>query len=91
MSEYTEQIQSKHVIVDRDFSADKKRQAFDYDVDGNLKYMGVAEPGTLTSQAKWRISRLTYNGSAKLTDILWSDGNNNEDNVWDNRASLNYL
>jgi len=52
-------------------------------------YMGEAEPGTLNSEKRWRIRRLTYNGT-KLETIEWADGNGNFDNVWDDRASLSY-
>lgn len=49
-------------------------------------YIGEAQPGALTSAASWRIKRMTNSDST----IVWADGNNSFDNIWDNRASLTY-
>lgn len=54
-----------------------------------VAYKGDASPGTATSSASWRISRITTNSSGSIT-IEYADGNTNADNVWDNRASLSY-
>lgn len=56
---------------------------------GTVTYVGESEPGTATSAAGWRIQRKTTSGS--LTKVEWADGNGRFDNVWDNRASLNYF
>lgn len=69
---------------------DDKTEAFDYDGSGNLIYFGSAEPGSAKNAAKWKISKLTYDGSNKLLDIQWADGDLEEDNVWNDRASLTY-
>jgi poly(3-hydroxybutyrate) depolymerase len=53
-----------------------------------LSYVGTADPGTLTSSGSWRILRITYAGT--VTTIHWADGNDNFDNVWDDRAGLTY-
>lgn len=50
-------------------------------------YVGEASPATLTSAALWRIKRISTTSGVVIT---WADGNNNFDNVWDNRASLSY-
>lgn len=49
-------------------------------------YMCEALPGTLTSAATWRISRLTMATGV----VLWADGNAAFDNIADNRAALSY-
>lgn len=52
-----------------------------------LTYIGNAVIGSATSGALWQIKRLdTTSGLTKL----WADGNDNFDNIWDNRASLSY-
>ena len=57
---------------------------------GNLvEYIGVAQPGSLTSESKWQIRKMSYSGNL-TTAILFADGNTNFDNIWDNRASLSY-
>lgn len=49
-------------------------------------YMGEAAPGTATSAAAWRVSRLNQSTST----IEYADGDGAFDNVWDDRASLSY-
>jgi len=56
-------------------------------ISDSLMYVGEAEPGTLESAAAWRIKKIA--GSEDLV-ITWADGNNNYDNIWDNRLSLTY-
>ena len=52
-----------------------------------VSYIGEATTGSATSSAVWRIKKMdTTTG----TVITWADGNDNFDNVWDNRASLSY-
>ena len=54
----------------------------------NTTYVGTAEIGSLQSSASWKIFRMVDN-SGDLT-ITYADGNDNFDNIWDNRASLSY-
>ena len=54
-----------------------------------ITYIGKAIAGSLTSQSKWSIKRIDLS-EPPLTKILFADGNANEDNIWDNRASLTY-
>ena len=58
-------------------------------VSENLQYLGWGHPGSLTNAPLWRIQRISRVGT--VTSITWADGNQNFDNIWDNRASLNYL
>ena len=51
-------------------------------------YIGTAPIKSLTSDPVWSIKRLSISGGAITVD--WVDGNDLNDNVWDNRASLSY-
>jgi hypothetical protein len=57
------------------------------DTVGDLTYIGNAVIGSATSGALWQIKRL--DASSGLVK-LWADGNDNFDNVWDNRTLLSY-
>jgi hypothetical protein len=54
---------------------------------GTVMYIGEALPGSATAAAVWSIKRVTTTSG---TVVQWADGNCTKDNVWDNRASLNY-
>ena len=58
------------------------------EVDAATTYQCQAEPGTLTSAAKWRIRKILKVGT--VTTISWADGNTEFDNIADNRAILTY-
>jgi hypothetical protein len=52
-------------------------------------YQGWHHPGSfLESAASWKIKRLSQTGT--VWSIEWADGNQNYDNIWNNRASLTY-
>ena len=56
-----------------------------------VNYLGEACFGAATSSAIWRITRLTYSGTDNADITLeYADGNDEFDNIWDNRATLNY-
>ena len=57
---------------------------------GEIEYIGLAVPGTATSASIWQIQKLIYDGNDKLTQVLWADGNDSFDNIFDNRAALSY-
>ena len=57
-----------------------------YDGSGIATYIGFAFQGSATSEAKWRIEKLTYDGSGNYTGSTYSQA----DQVWDDRASLTY-
>ena len=59
------------------------------EVTTNLTYLGVAKLGTADADAAWQIRRINKNGG--VTTIQYADGNRRFDNVWDDRASLNYI
>jgi hypothetical protein len=56
--------------------------------DPNNIYQAWATPGTLTSEAKWKIRRINTTGGVKT--MAYSDGNTNFDNVFENRGILNF-
>jgi len=62
-----------------------------YDVSGNVEYLGKAQAGARTSQPRWRISRFTYDASNNLLSTETSFGNNDDQYIWDDRATLNYV
>jgi hypothetical protein len=51
-------------------------------------YVGEAPIGGVSSSAVWRIKKLVTSGST--LSVLWADGNQAFDNIWDNRLSLSY-
>lgn len=57
-------------------------------VSSSVTYIGVAKIGTATSSATWQISKVNVSGT--VTSLTYADGNDNYDNIWDNRASLSY-
>lgn len=66
-----------------------RSDTIDPDVFPEVTYRGDALPGTLTSAASWRVQRLTIQSDGD-TEVLFADGNDNFDNIWDNRLSLSY-
>lgn len=65
------------------------RVALQFDGESStVNYVGEASFGAATSAAVWRIKKITYSGSS--LNITWADGNDEYDNIWDNRASLSY-
>lgn len=53
-----------------------------------VTYVGQAQDGSDIGDPVWQIQRITSSGGA--TEIEWADGNNDFDNVWDDRSSLTY-
>jgi hypothetical protein len=55
--------------------------------DANVQYIGKADIGSATSEAVWQIKKVNSTTGSVIT---FADGNNNYDNVFDNRESLSY-
>ena len=55
----------------------------------SVTYVGEAALNADPSVAMWRIRELSTIGTVMI--IKWADGNEDYDNVWDDRASLTYL
>ena len=66
------------------------KMRIEYDGNDNAIYVGEAKAGTETNATGWRIKKITYDGNNNATQVDWADGNNNQDNIWDNRTSLSY-
>ena len=60
-----------------------------YDANNNLQYIGKAQAGSLTSLELWQIKKLVYS-SGNLTQILFADGDQKYNNIWDNKATYSY-
>ncbi len=65
------------------------------DVNGNPIFLGRAKVGTPTSEAKWQIRAIAYDGAQGVTDVTWPE--NNEGNPsgdyefeWDLRATYTF-
>ena len=58
------------------------------DAGTSVIYVGLAPLNSVSSAAVWSIKRLSIAGNAYTME--WADGNDLNDNIWDNRASLSY-
>lgn len=65
-------------------------QRISYDGSDRPEYLGLTEPGNLTSQAVWSIKKLTYSATNQVTKIEYAGGTNLFDKVWDDRATYTY-
>lgn len=57
-------------------------------VDTDLRYFGIADFGSSTSDAVWQIFRIDE--GVTPTVQTYADGNILYDNIWDDRESLSY-
>ena len=55
-----------------------------------IEFIGCAEAGASTAEAKWQIQKLERDAGDNIITIVWSDGNTLLDNIWINRDSLSY-
>ena len=58
------------------------------DDQGEISYVGKAALSSTTNAAVWQIRKLSQVGT--VLSILYADGDDSFDNVWDDRASLVY-
>lgn len=70
-------------------NADNMATQLDFNGGENPIYIGLAAPGSLTSEAKWQIKKITYDGS-NPTEIKFADGSPSFNQIYDDRASLTY-
>ena len=73
-----------HVISQKEFTI-----FTEYEAGPHLKYLGEAEAGSLSSEAKWRIKMITWSGSSFVSQ-KWANGDTLFTKVWDNRADYSY-
>ena len=59
------------------------------EVSANEIYLGTAVPGSLPSEPKWLIKKVSISGSS--VSILLANGSGLSDQIWDNRGSLTYV
>ena len=57
--------------------------------DATIVYVGEAFPGSAEGDAVWRMKRITNAGTDDAT-VEFADGNQNYDNIWDDRETLTY-
>ena len=50
------------------------------------QYIGWASPSALTSQAVWKIQRITFDSSGRTTQVEWAGLAATFSTAWDNRA-----
>lgn len=58
------------------------------DASTTVTYIGKALVGSTTSSAQWQIKKLDTTSGVVIN---FADGNDQFDNVWDDRASLTYI
>ncbi len=56
----------------------------------NPQLIGEAPPGSLPSEAKWRIRYINWDGDNNPTCVQWAGGTAKFDKVWDDRAIYEY-
>ena len=56
--------------------------------DASTLYIGMAPIGSPESEPVWQIRRMATSGT--VSSIKWADGDQQFDNVWNNRASLTF-
>ena len=59
------------------------------DFDGDITYIGEAEPGTNSNNPTWRIKRIETLSDGD-TSILWVNGSADFIHTWDDRLTYNY-
>ena len=70
--------------------ATRKKLIYD-GVSSTDQYVGEASFNSATSEPVWRIIKLTYSGTDnKVLTLTYADGDDEFNNVWDDRASLSY-
>ena len=79
-----------NLIQEASVSNEGNLKAFDYDISGNLVYLGRALPGSSQGESVWQISKFIYDIDNNLISILWANGNTSFLNIWNNRASYTY-
>lgn len=58
------------------------------DEQGAVSYVGKANINNPSNLPVWQIRKITQTGT--VVSVMYADGNDRFDNVWDNRAALVY-
>ena len=56
----------------------------------NVEYWGYATPGSLTSQAVWKLIKLTKDSNGLMIRKQFAEGSPAYIHIYDNRLSANY-
>lgn len=62
----------------------------DYDANNNPIYIGLADIGAATSDAVWQIRKIDYDVNNDPISVIWADGTDRFEKVWDNRTTYTY-
>jgi len=62
----------------------------DFVEDEDLLYRGEAIPGSVDSASVWRIRKITVSAVDSDVNETWADGDDNFDNIWNDRLGLTY-
>jgi hypothetical protein len=62
----------------------------EHDGQGNSIYLGLAMPGTDTSDLKWQIRFLTFDGQSNVTAIQYAEGDPSFSKSWVLRGNYSY-
>lgn len=62
----------------------------EYDASNNPLYIGEASPGSTTSDAVWRIKKLSVDASNNVLSILWTNGDASFTKAWTSRTEYIY-
>lgn len=57
------------------------------EVSATVTLVGEALPGTTDAQALWRIKKID---SSSIVEVIWAEGSDEFNKVWDDRASYTY-
>lgn len=57
---------------------------------GQVVYLGYAQPGVATSAAVWQIRKITYDSMGAMTQVDFAEGSNAFDKIFDDYASYTY-
>jgi len=68
----------------------KYTTAIAYDISDNPEYAGEAATGSVQSERAWRIIKIIYDVSSNPVSVLWAEGNQKFDKIWDDRMSYTY-
>lgn len=65
-------------------------QAIANNAQNMAEYVGEANPGTAKAATGWRIKKIVYDANNAVTDVLWAEGSNAFDKVWNDYATYSY-
>ena len=71
--------------------AKKKAKKVDWNDDQTIAWIGESAPGSATSEAVWRIKRVTFTGDESDSTTEWANGSGDFTQIWDDHLSLTYV